>query len=115
MSIYAIGITITQATRSPTGFYWRNIDELAVSRGLTRSMWPVGPAVEEGAVATDGKTRIDKIHIKRGQSVSVAILAANRNTRIWGTDADVWRPEPWLEGDPVASRDARLPGAYSSM
>ncbi|VDC01671.1 unnamed protein product [Peniophora sp. CBMAI 1063] len=53
MSIYAIGITITQAVRSPTGFYWRNVDELAVNRGITRSMWPVGPVVEEGVV--DGK------------------------------------------------------------
>ena len=54
MSIYAIGITVTQAARSSTGFYWRNVDELAVTRGITRSMWPVGPVVEEAA-AVDGK------------------------------------------------------------
>ena len=69
--------------------------------------WPI--------TATDGKTIIDKIEVKKGQTVTVAIMAANRNKKLWGEDAEEWKPERWLKDAPAMKGGLRLPGAYSSM
>ncbi|KAI0317204.1 MFS general substrate transporter [Amylostereum chailletii] len=44
MTIYAIGMVISQANKSPQGFSWRNVDELAQAREAT------GRASEKGGV-----------------------------------------------------------------
>ena len=37
------------------------------------------------------------IPIKAGQSIYIPGTAVDRLTCVWGPDADVWRPERWLE------------------
>lgn len=36
------------------------------------------------------------MHVPAGTNVIISILGANRNRRIWGDDADEWRPGRWL-------------------
>ncbi|KZT02243.1 cytochrome P450 [Laetiporus sulphureus 93-53] len=69
--------------------------------------WPI--------TATDRKTQIKEIAIKKGQSLMVSIIGANHSTRIWGEDAEEWKPERWLQSEAPFVEDARLPGVYSSM
>ena len=69
--------------------------------------WPI--------LATDEKTQIKEIALKKGTTVFISILAANREKRIWGDDAEEWKPERWLKPLPPSVADARLPGVYSSM
>jgi len=38
------------------------------------------------------------IPVSKGQRVMVSIAAYNRLTSVWGEDADVWRPQRFLEG-----------------
>jgi cytochrome P450 len=53
--------------------------------------------------------------MKRGTHVYVSILNANRSTRIWGPDADEWKPERWLIPLPESVTKEKLPGVYASM
>ncbi|KAI5118708.1 hypothetical protein M0805_004508 [Coniferiporia weirii] len=83
-------------------------------------------------LSVNGTSAISAIHLRRNTNVIIAIEAANRRTDIWGADAEVWRPERWLDGtgarvgdgwsppkDPdFENRDAekvRMPGLYSGM
>ncbi|KAI1794444.1 cytochrome P450 [Ganoderma leucocontextum] len=38
------------------------------------------------------------VHVPAGTNVIISILGGNRNKRIWGDDADEWRPGRWLTG-----------------
>ena len=58
---------------------------------------------------------ITELPIKAGQNVHIAISALNTKKEIWGEDADVWRPERWLEPLPNGVTDAKVPGVYSSL
>ncbi|KAJ7812624.1 cytochrome P450 [Mycena olivaceomarginata] len=53
--------------------------------------------------------------IAKSQTVVVAIEAVNRDTAIWGPDADTWVPERWIEGLPPSVHVAGVPGAFSHM
>ena len=68
--------------------------------------WPV-----KGVDGTD----IHEIAIPTGTDVIISILGANRDKRIWGPDADEWKPERWLEPMPQSLADAHMPGVYASM
>ncbi|KAJ7328051.1 cytochrome P450 [Mycena albidolilacea] len=54
----------------------------------------------------------DTIRLTKGQSVVVPILAMNRDSTIWGPDADQFVPERW-ERKPAISTS--LPGLWSQM
>ncbi|KAF8507409.1 PAH-inducible cytochrome P450 monooxygenase PC-PAH 1 [Gautieria morchelliformis] len=41
---------------------------------------------------------VTSIPVSKGQRVSISIGAYNRLPSVWGDDADVWRPERFLEG-----------------
>ncbi|KAL5524316.1 hypothetical protein ACEPAF_9456 [Sanghuangporus sanghuang] len=69
--------------------------------------WPIKSA--------DGKTEIKEIPMKKGTSVQISIIGANRNKAIWGEDADEWRPERWLEPLPKSVDEAHLPAVYSQL
>ena len=68
--------------------------------------WPIS--------TSDGKTQINEIPIKKGQRVMVSILGANHSTRIWGEDAEQWKPERWLNAKLTEVATEQLPGVYHS-
>ena len=62
----------------------------------------------------DGKL-MKEIAVKKGQKVTVSIIGANRNAKVWGEDVEEWKPERWLK--PLANSvvEAKVPGVYSSL
>ncbi|KAJ3008201.1 hypothetical protein NUW54_g3246 [Trametes sanguinea] len=40
--------------------------------------------------------KLSTVFVPRGTNVIMSILGANRNTHVWGPDANEWRPERWL-------------------
>ncbi|KAJ3795928.1 cytochrome P450 [Lentinula aff. detonsa] len=60
-------------------------------------------------------TEMHEVAIPKNTSVIVSISNANRNSDLWGEDADEWKPERWLSPLPKALVDARIPGVYSHL
>ena len=69
--------------------------------------WPVK--------STDGKREITSITLQKDTKVIISLLNANRSTRIWGPDADEWKPERWLKPLPETVTDAKIPGVYANL
>lgn len=69
-------------------------------------MWPI-----EGV---DG-SEIREIAVPNDTDVIISVFGANRDKRIWGPDADEWRPERWIEPLPKSVAEAHMPGVYASM
>ncbi|KAL5521682.1 hypothetical protein ACEPAF_2430 [Sanghuangporus sanghuang] len=69
--------------------------------------WPI--------LGADGKTEIAEIPIKKNTNVIVSIIGSNRSKRIWGDDAEEWKPDRWLSPLPESVAKAHMPGVYSSM
>jgi len=42
---------------------------------------------------------LTSIKIKKGQLINVPTIAINRNALVWGPDAEVFKPERWLNSD----------------
>lgn len=65
--------------------------------------------------------QLDKLTICKGETVYISIHGVNRDPAIWGTDANEFKPERWL--DPVTGKSvigeevakARVPGLWSSI
>ncbi|KAI0654410.1 cytochrome P450 [Cubamyces menziesii] len=90
--------------------------------------------------ATTGR-ETSVVHVPAGTNVIVSILGANRSKRVWGPDADEWRPKRWLAPTPASEhvgasnaagkgvdlefgdesvmeesgKEVRYPGVYGSM
>ncbi|KIK57094.1 hypothetical protein GYMLUDRAFT_46720 [Collybiopsis luxurians FD-317 M1] len=58
---------------------------------------------------------MNEITVPKGTNIAVSILNSNRNTDLWGKDADEWKPERWLSPLPATVTDARIPGVYSHL
>ncbi|KAI5118019.1 hypothetical protein M0805_003456 [Coniferiporia weirii] len=69
--------------------------------------WPIKSA--------DGKSEIKEIPLKKNTDVIISIVGANRSKKIWGDDAEEWKPERWLKPTPESVSKAHLPGVYASM
>ena len=54
---------------------------------------------------------MSEVLVPAGTVVVIAIMNANRNKKIWGEDADEWKPERWLQPLPASVTDAHIPGA----
>ncbi|KAK6966779.1 cytochrome P450 [Favolaschia claudopus] len=54
----------------------------------------------------------DTLHIRKGQIVQIAILAVNRDTEIWGPDAEEYIPERWERNTAVSTQ---IPGVWGQM
>ena len=67
--------------------------------------WPI--------LSADGKTEITEIPVKKGTNVMISIIGTNRSKRIWGEDAEEWKPQRWLQPLRESVAKARVPGAYS--
>ncbi|KAJ7475709.1 cytochrome P450 [Mycena latifolia] len=62
----------------------------------------------------DGATTTD-IPIPAETEMIISILAANRNSAVWGPDCLEWKPERWLSPLPKTVGDAHVPGIYSNL
>ena len=60
-------------------------------------------------------TVVDAIPIPKGTEIIPGIIASNTDPALWGPDADVWRPERWLQPLPRAVEEAHIPGVYSHL
>ncbi|CAE6418632.1 unnamed protein product [Rhizoctonia solani] len=58
---------------------------------------------------------VREIRVRKGTSIYVSIKEANRSKDTWGSDADEFRPERWLEKLPDSVSEAKTSGVYSSM
>ena len=65
--------------------------------------------------STDGKTEIKEILVPKGTDIVVSIMSANKDKRIWGGDAEEWKPERWLSPLPESVSEAKVPGIYSNL
>ncbi|PAV21767.1 cytochrome P450 [Pyrrhoderma noxium] len=98
----------------------------AVCRETLRVYPPVSSVIREALKDTviplqfpirsrDGSSEIDEVFVPKGTEIYISILAANRSKRIWGEDAEEWKPSRWLEALPKSISDAHVPGVYSPM
>ena len=62
----------------------------------------------------DGKM-MHEIPIPKDTTVMVGLLASNQNKRLWGEDAQEWKPERWLSPLPENLTEAKIPGVYSNL
>ncbi|KAL5492757.1 hypothetical protein ACEPAI_4204 [Sanghuangporus weigelae] len=69
--------------------------------------WPI--------LSANGKTEITEIPVKNNTNIYILIYGVNRSKKIWGEDAEEWKPERWLNPLPESVSKAHLPGVYSSM
>lgn len=69
--------------------------------------WPITSA--------DRKSQITEIPIKKNTNIIISILGANISKKVWGEDAEEWKPERWLKPLPESVSQAHLPGIYASM
>lgn len=57
----------------------------------------------------------DSVFVPRGTNVLLGVRACNRDKRLWGDDAEEWKPERWLKQLPKAVEAASVPGVYSHL
>ena len=53
----------------------------------------------------------DAIRVRKGDIVTVPLQAMNKSREVWGEDAEVFRPERWLEGGEAAEQGEGEDGA----
>ena len=75
---------------------------------------------------TDG-SKVDTIPVAENQGIIIGIAACQRDVKVWGEDADEWKPERWLVANEdedgtdewkrgtVLTDETRYPGIYSGM
>ncbi|KAJ3550674.1 hypothetical protein NMY22_g305 [Coprinellus aureogranulatus] len=63
---------------------------------------------------TDGR-KITEVPIAKDTLIFVSLHSCNRDPLIWGSDAEEWKPERWLDPLPSSVTDARVPGVYSNL
>jgi len=62
----------------------------------------------------DGRL-MDSINLQKGDIIIVSTLNCNRDSAIWGADAEDWKPERWLSPLPETVSENRVPGIYSNL
>lgn len=68
----------------------------------------------EPLTGIDGKP-ISEVFIPKGTRVVLSLIHCNRDTLIWGPDADEWKPERWLNPLPDSVVNTKVPGIYSHL
>lgn len=69
-------------------------------------LWPIK--------AADGKDEIKEIYLRKNTNVIISIIGINRDKRVWGDDAEEWKPERWIKTSAEAVSRVHIPGIYSS-
>ena len=59
--------------------------------------------------------RIDELLVESGTLTVIGAAAVNRDPLIWGSTAEQWIPERWLEPLPSTVSDAHLPSVYANL
>ncbi|THV06948.1 cytochrome P450 [Dendrothele bispora CBS 962.96] len=67
--------------------------------------------LKESIVDVNGKVHTE-LHVKRGQMIQLSILAMNRDKKLWGDDAEEFKPERW-EKEPESTHE--IPGVWSHL
>ncbi|PPQ74982.1 hypothetical protein CVT24_010278 [Panaeolus cyanescens] len=63
---------------------------------------------------TSGRTT-SEIMIRKGTKCIISLVGSNRNTEIWGPDANEWKPERWMQEMKEEIVSAKIPGIYSHL
>ena len=58
---------------------------------------------------------INQVPVPKDTTVIIGLLASNQNKRLWGEDAQEWKPERWLSSLPENLTEAKIPGVYSNL
>ncbi|KAJ3824342.1 cytochrome P450 [Lentinula raphanica] len=65
---------------------------------------------------TDRKGNVHyEVPVRKGESITVPVLAMNRSKRLWGEDVKEFRPERWLTPGGVPSAASSIPGVWGNM
>ncbi|KAI0058896.1 cytochrome P450 [Artomyces pyxidatus] len=57
---------------------------------------------------------VSSLYIPRGTNLLVNVAGVQHDPDIWGMDADVWKPDRFLEPFPESVTKARIPGVYAN-
>ncbi|KAJ6489597.1 cytochrome P450 [Mycena vitilis] len=63
-------------------------------------------------IVTASGDRISHLSVKKGQFIAVAIASYQRETALWGSDANDFKPSRWLESDPCKGKSI---GPYAHL
>ena len=75
----------------------------------TLRLYPPAPATARRAVVP---TTIGGVQIPQGTTATIAPWAINRSRALWGTNADQFNPDRWLDGPNAATGGATSPYAF---
>lgn len=62
----------------------------------------------------DGR-EITEVFVPNNTTLTIGIMASNRNPELWGPDAGEFKPDRWLQPIPESVIAAHLPGVYSHL
>ncbi|CCO37426.1 Cytochrome P450 94A1 [Rhizoctonia solani AG-1 IB] len=119
----------TELLEAPAQLTYDDIHNLPYLDAICREtlrLYPPAPILEREAMMDctvplrypiKGKNgeEIREIRVQKGTIIYVSLKEANRSKETWGQDADVFRPERWLEKLPESVSEAKTSGVYSSM
>ncbi|KAJ7447527.1 cytochrome P450 [Mycena galericulata] len=59
----------------------------------------------------DGKS-YNSLHVPKGQTIHIPILAINTDTELWGEDAKEWKPDRWAN---IPDAVTAIPGVWANL
>lgn len=76
-------------------------------------IWPPAVGLMAKKVPPDGDT-INGMYVPGGTRIGYGGFSVLRNKKIWGEDADVFRPERWLEGEKIKDLELALEVVFNA-